>query len=52
MSARTSHLTELPTEILENILLHLPGQDIVKLEVVRYVVATQHDSALTFRYTI
>jgi len=47
-----SRLTELPTEILEKILLHLPSQDVVKLEVVRYVVATQHNSALTFRYTI
>lgn len=28
-------LTELPTEILEQILLHLPGQDIIKMDAVR-----------------
>ena len=52
MSVCMPHLTELPTEILEKILLHLSSQDIVKMEVVRYVAATQHDSALTFRYVI
>lgn len=35
MSASISHLTELPIEILEQILLHLPGQDIIKMEAVR-----------------
>ena len=28
-------LTELPVEILEQMLLHLPGQDIIEMEVVR-----------------
>jgi len=35
MSAPVSHLTELPIEITEQILLHLPGQDIIKMEAVR-----------------
>ena len=35
MSASISHLTELPIEILEQILLHLPGQDIIKMDTVR-----------------
>ena len=35
MSPSTSRLTELPVEILEKILLHLPGQDIIKIEAVR-----------------
>jgi len=47
MSALISRLTDLPTEILEEILLHLPGQDIVKLEAVRCIVVIQDDSALT-----
>ena len=34
MSAPVSHLTELPVEILEQILLHLPGQDVIKMEAV------------------
>jgi len=42
-----SRLTDLPTEILEEILLHLPGQDIVKLEAVRCIVVIPDDSALT-----
>lgn len=33
------HLAELPLEILEQILLHLPGQDIIKMDVVRKVMA-------------
>jgi len=32
-------LTELPVEILEQVLLHLPGQDIIKVEAVRCVIA-------------
>jgi len=47
MSASTLRLSELPVEVLEQILVHLPGQDIVKVEVVRRVVVTSHDSALT-----
>ena len=42
-------LAGLPIEILEQIFLHLPGQDVIKLEVVRCVVATLRDPALTFR---
>ena len=44
-----SHLAELPTEILEKILLHLPSQDVVKMEVVRCGII-RRDSALTFRH--
>ena len=47
MPASTHRLTELPIEILEQILLYLPSQDIIKMEVVRHVVAIPHDSALT-----
>ena len=35
MSASIFRLTELPIETLEQILLHLPNQDIIKMEVVR-----------------
>ena len=35
MSASVVHLVELPTETLEQVLLHLPGQDIIKMEAVR-----------------
>ena len=38
MSAPIPYLTGLPTEILEQILLNIPGQDIVKMEVVRGAV--------------
>jgi len=38
VSALIPCLVGLPTEILERIPLHLPGQDIVKMEVVRGVV--------------
>ena len=37
MSGSISHL---PVEILEQILLHLPGQDIIKVDAVRRVTAT------------
>ena len=47
MAASTSCLTELPNEVLEQILLHLPGQDIVKVEVVWCVIAIRHDPGLT-----
>jgi len=52
MFASVLCLSELPIEILEKILLHLPGQDIVKVEVVRRVIAPQRDSALTFHRTV
>jgi len=38
MSALVPCLAGLPIEILERILLHLPGQDIVKMEAVRGIV--------------
>ena len=38
MSASISNLAELPIEILEKILLQLPGQDIVKIEAVRWLL--------------
>ena len=47
MSASIFRLTELPIEILERILLHLPNQDIIKMEVVRCVVTVLDDLALT-----
>ncbi|KAF9782631.1 hypothetical protein BJ322DRAFT_165740 [Thelephora terrestris] len=54
MSVPLSYLTALPTEILETILLHLPGQDIIKTEavnkrfrdLVRNSPALQHRSEL------
>ena len=49
MSTSTFRLTELPVEILEQVLMHLPGQDIIKMEVVRYFLC---DAALTFRCII
>jgi hypothetical protein len=39
MSAPVSYLTILPIEILEQICLHLPGQDIIRMEAVREVVS-------------
>ena len=50
MFASVPRLTEFPTEILEQILQHLPGQDVVKMEMVRPVIAIPHDSALTSCY--
>jgi len=38
MPASIFRLTELPVEILEQVLLHLSGQDIIKIEVVWPVV--------------
>jgi len=49
MSAPISCLAELPTEILEQILLHLPGQDIIKMEAVQCIVVIPDDPALTLR---
>ena len=39
MSASSLNLTELPTEVIEQILLHLPGQDILKMEAVLRLTA-------------
>jgi len=39
MPASPFRLPELPVEILEQIFLHLPGQDIIKMEVVWCVIA-------------
>jgi len=52
MAASMSRLPELPTEILEQVLLHLPGQDVVEIEAVRCVPVIPKDSALTFRWVI
>ena len=53
MSASASRLTELLTEILEQMLLHLPGQDIIKMEAVRSAtVIERHTSLLTPPRTI
>ena len=53
MSVPIFHLTELPIEILEQILLlYLPGKDIIKMEAVRWVIAIPHDSILTFCCTV
>ena len=35
MTTQASHLSKLPVEVLEQIFLFLPGQDIVKIEAVR-----------------
>ena len=51
MSASIFSLTELPIEVLEQILLQLPGQDIVKTEAVWCVIAIPPDSELTFHCT-
>ena len=51
MSASISRLSNLPIEILEQILLHLPGQDIVKMEGVR-VFAISDDPLLTLRCAV
>jgi len=53
MSAPLPNLPELPVEILEQVLLCLPGQDIVKMEAVRCVIVIPRDStALTFGCTV
>ena len=52
MSPPTFCLTELPVETLEQVLLHLPGQDVIKMEVVWCATAIPHDSTLAFRCTI
>jgi len=52
MSASVPRLTGLPAEILEHILLRLPGQDIVKMEAVRRSFANPRKSLLTCCCTI
>jgi len=39
MSEPVSRITMLPVEILEQIFLHLPGQDIIKMDLVRGVMS-------------
>jgi len=48
MPAPALRLTELPIEILEKILLHLPDQDIIKMESVRRAVATSTQLCVDF----
>ena len=43
MSASAPHLTELPTETLEYVLLRLPVQDVIKMEVVRSLSLTPRE---------
>lgn len=52
MCASTSRLTELPIEILEQVLLELPGQDLLKMVMVWRVVTIPHGSALIFHCMI
>ena len=52
MSAPISRLAELPTETLEQILLHLPGQDVIKMETVQRVISILQNSVLTFRCAV
>ena len=47
MSASTLRLSELPTEILEHVLLHLPDRDIIKVEAVRTSLQSPRGRALT-----
>jgi len=46
MSASAPNLDELPTETLEQVLLYLPGQDIIKMEAVRRSPPTPRESLL------
>ena len=48
MSASAPQLAELPTETLEHVLLHLPGQDIIKMEMVRRLSPTPREWLLIF----
>ena len=48
MSALLSHFADLPIEILEQIFLYLPGQDIVKMEAVRGIVSSSVRSGFDF----
>jgi hypothetical protein len=47
MSASTLRLSEIPTEILERVLLHLPDRDIIKVEAVRTLLQSPRGRALT-----
>ena len=51
MPTSSSRITELPIEVLEHILLHLPGQDIIKMEAVRPTLL-RDDAVLTLRTMI
>jgi len=52
MLASAFHLTELPVETLEQVLLHLPSQDVIKMEMVWRVIVIPDDFPLTFRCTV
>jgi len=52
MSAPVPHLIGLPAEILEHVLLHLPDQNIIKMEAVRRPFADPRKSLLTRCCTI
>ena len=47
MFAPVSHSTKFPVEILEQIFLHLPSQDVIRMEVVRGAISSLSDAALT-----
>ena len=47
-----SNLAELPVEVLEQVLIHLPGQDIVKMEAVRRPTANFRWALVNFARTI
>ena len=49
MVASVPRFTDFPTETLEEIFQHLPGQDVVKTKMVQSVIAIPHDSTLTSR---
>jgi len=48
MSASPSYLTMLPTEILEQLFLHLPGQDLIKMGAVRRVNVNLRQTVVDF----
>ena len=48
MSPSAPHLAGLPTETLECVLLHLPAQDVIKMEAVRRLLLTPHKRPLIF----
>ena len=47
MFAPVFHSTKFPVEILEQIFLHLSGQDVIRMEVVRGVISSSFDAVLT-----
>jgi len=48
MFASVLGLADIPLEILEHVFLHLPGQDVIKMEAVRRPLADPRKSSLTF----